>query len=160
MAERVARSLGECLETVRVVVRPGEKAPIDLPTIEDTHDMRAPLIGVCAALRACRASAVLVSSCDLPEIDPRVLLALLVHMPAEGGPEVVAPSGPSGPEPLLAIYRPALLPRIDRHIRMNDLSMQKLLREADTYLLPEASLREIDPELRSLRNVNTPEDLY
>lgn len=159
MAERVARALAECFELVRVVVRPGDKPPLNLPVVEDAHAPRAPIIGLCAALRACRASAVLVAACDLPEIDPRVLLALAAHVPAEGGPEIVAPTGARGPEPLLAVYRPGIVQRIERHIRLNDLSLHKLLRDSDTYLVPESALREIDPELRSLRNVNTPADL-
>ncbi len=159
MAERVARALGECLETVRVVVRPGSKPPVNLPTIEDQHEVRAPIVGIAAALHACEGAGVLVAACDLPEIDPRLLLALLVHVPESGGPEIVAPEGPRGPEPLLAVYRPTLLRTIEKHIRHNDLSLQKLLREVDTFTVPAATLREFDPDLRSLRNVNSPEDM-
>ncbi len=159
MAQRVARALGECVERVRVVVRPGEKSPLDLAVIEDAHAVRAPIVGLAAALHGCESSAVLVCACDLPEIDPRLVLALLSFMPAVGGPEIVAPVGPDGPEPLLAIYRPTLLQRIEKQIRTNDLSLQKLLRSSDACFVPEAALREIDPELRSLRNVNRPEDL-
>ncbi len=159
MAERVAAALVECLDLVRVVVRRGDKSPVDLPAIEDRHEVRAPIVGLCAALHACERSAVLLTACDLPEIDPRVVLALVSLMPAEGSPEIVVATGPRGPEPLLGIYRPSLLQRIEKHIRTNDLSMQKLLREADTCYVPEQTLREIDPELRSLRNVNRPEDL-
>ena len=159
MVQRVAHALGECLERVRVVVRPGEKSPIGLPVIEDGHQVRAPLVGLCAALHACEASAVLLAATDLAELDPRVVLALISAMPADEGPIIVAPLGPRGPEPLLAIYRPSLLQRIERQLRTNDLSLMKLLRSVDTHYLPEAALRELDPELRSLRNVNRPEDL-
>ena len=159
MAERVARSLGECFERVRVVVRPGEKSPLDLPAISDEHDVRAPIVGLHAALRACESAAVCVAACDLPEIDPRLVLALAAAMPAVGGPEIVAPEGPSGPEPLLAIYRPVLLPRVEKQIRTNQLSLRQLLVHSDTVLVPHDVLLEIDPALRSLRNVNRPEDL-
>ena len=146
MVQRVALALGECLERVRVVVRPGEKSPIGLPAIEDRHQVRAPLVGLCAALHACEASAVLLAATDLPELDPRVVLALVSAMPADDGPDIVAPLGPRGPEPLLAIYRPSLLQRIERQLRTNDLSLMKLLRSADTHYLPESALRELDPE--------------
>jgi molybdopterin-guanine dinucleotide biosynthesis protein A len=159
MAERVARALATCVQTVRVVVRSGDKAPVNLPTIEDIHEVRAPIVGISAALRACESHAVLISACDLPQIEPRLLLLLLAAMPAQGGPEIVAPESARGPEPLLAIYRPTLIQRIDHHIRHNDLSLQKLLRDSDTYLVPEHVLREVDPELRSLRNINHPDDL-
>ncbi len=159
MAERVAGALAECVERVRVVIRPGDAPPVAVPVIEDAHPARAPMVGVCAALRACEASAVLVAACDLPEVDVRCLLALLALVPARGGPDVVAPLGPKGPEPLLAVYRPELLAEIERRIAADQLSLQALIRDADTLLVPEDVLRGFDPELRTLRNVNTPEDL-
>ncbi len=58
----------------------------------------------------------------------------------------MAPLGPNGPEPLIAIYRKALLPELERRIAAGALALQPLLRE-------------IDPQLAALRNVNRPEDL-
>ena len=40
------------VERVRVVVRPGEKSPLDLAVIEDAHAVRAPIVGLAATLRA------------------------------------------------------------------------------------------------------------
>ena len=159
LALRVAAALGTCLERVRLVARPDERPDLGLPCIVDRHAERAPLVGIAAALSACEASAVLVAACDLPEIDPRVLLALLALVPAEGGADVVAPLGPRGPEPLLAIYRPRLLPELERRIARGELALQKLLRDVNTLFVPEADLRALDPTLASLRNLNRPEDL-
>lgn len=159
MIQRVADALGSCLSRVRVVIRPGSEPPIDLPCIEDGHEVRAPIVGVLAALRCCESSAVLVVACDLPEIDPRVVLALLSLVPVEGVADVVAPLGPRGHEPLLAVYRPSLIPEIERRIQAGEYSLQHLLREVNTLGIPEADLRQIDPELRSLRNINYPEDV-
>ncbi len=156
---RVANALGACLARVRFVARPGEQPELGLECIVDRHEQRAPLVGIAAALAAAEASAVLVAACDLPEIDPRVLLALLALAPAEGGADVVAPLGPRGAEPLLAIYRPRLLPELERRIAKGELALQALLRDANTVFVPEADLRALDPELASLRNLNRPEDL-
>jgi molybdopterin-guanine dinucleotide biosynthesis protein A len=117
------------------------------------------MIGVCAALAACRAHAVLVAACDLPDLEPAVALALLALMPASGGPEIVALLGPKGPEPLLAIYRRDLLGAVQERIERGELSLQNLIHARRSVLIPTASLRRIDPELRSLRNLNRPEDL-
>jgi molybdopterin-guanine dinucleotide biosynthesis protein A len=159
LAGRVAAALGACVERVRLVARPGELPALGLPCIVDRHAERAPLVGIAAALAACEASAVLVAACDLPDVDPRVLLALLALAPAEGGADVVAPLGPHGPEPLLAVYRPRLLPEIERRIARGELALQALLRDAKTVFVPEADLRALDPALASLRNLNRPEDL-
>ena len=158
LALRVAAALGTCLERVRCVARPGELPELGLPCIVDRHAERAPLVGIAAALAACEASAVLVAACDLPEIDPRVLLALLALAPAEGGADIVAPLGPRGPEPLLAIYRPRILPELERRIARGELALQALLRDVNTLFIPEADLRALDPTLASLRNLNRPED--
>ena len=103
LVERVADALGQCVERVRLVARPGTRAPLALEVIEDAHETRAPLVGVAAALRACEASGVLIAACDQPHIEPRLVLALLALFGTEPGPEIVAPRGPRGPEPLLAV---------------------------------------------------------
>lgn len=159
MGRAVADALGACLAVVRVVLRPDQPEVLGLPRIDDAHELRAPIVGVAAALRACRAHAVLVAACDLPGLHPRFVLALLSQVPATGGPEIVAPVGPGGPEPLVAIYRADLLPELERRIAAGELALQSLLRERDTRRIPEALLREIDPDLAALRNVNRPEDL-
>jgi molybdopterin-guanine dinucleotide biosynthesis protein A len=159
LALRVATALGTCLERVRCVARPGELPELGLPCIVDRHTERAPLVGIAAALSACEASAVLVAACDLPDIDPRVLLELLALAPTEAGADIVAPLGARGPEPLLAIYRPRLLPELERRIARGELALQALLRDVNTLYVPEADLRALDPELASLRNLNRPGDL-
>ena len=159
LVKRVVDALGSCVSRVRLVTRPDAEPPLDLPCIEDMRSERAPIVGLQAALSACETSAVLIAACDLPEINPRLVLALLALVPVQGGFDIVAPLGPNGHEPLLAAYRPQLLPEIERRIEAGELSLQSLLREVNTFEIPEAVLRELDPELRSLRNVNRPEDL-
>jgi molybdopterin-guanine dinucleotide biosynthesis protein A len=159
MAERVGAALGACVERVRIVLRPDAPNPTDLERIEDLRAARAPIVGVHSALRACAASAVVVAACDLPEVDPRVVLALLSLVPAEGGADVVAPRTEAGPEPLLAVYRPRILPVVERRIEAGALALHALLEEVQTQLVPAEVLRDIDPGLRSLRNVNRPADV-
>ena len=154
LAEHVATALGACLARVRVVVRPNAPLPVDLERIDDLRELRAPIVGVEAALEACEASAVLVTACDLPELDPRVLLALLALVPTEGGADVVAPRSARGPEPLLAVYRPRLLPEVRARIERGDLALHALLGALDTLYVPEAELRALDPELASLRSAD------
>jgi molybdopterin-guanine dinucleotide biosynthesis protein A len=159
MARRVADALAACVDPVRVVVRPGAPAPVDLPRVEDRLPLRAALSGIHAALLACKAGAVLVAACDLPEIQPRLLLALLALTPSGDGAEVIVPTGPNGPEPLLAIYRPTVVPVIEKRVERGEHSLRGLLNEVRTLCVPLEHLRPFDPELRSFRNVNRPEDL-
>ena len=95
----------------------------------------------------------------LPDVSPRLVLALLALFPAVDGPDIVAPAGPRGLEPLLAVYRPTLLPEVERRIAAGDLALQALLRDSNTLAVPESELRAVDPDLASLRNLNRPEDV-
>jgi molybdopterin-guanine dinucleotide biosynthesis protein A len=159
LARRVAGALGECLARVRLVAKQGELPALGLDVIVDRHPARAPMVGVAAALAACEASAVLVAACDLVHLDPRVVLALLALAPVDGKADAIAPLGPNGPEPLLAVYRPRLLPELERRIARDALSLQALLRDATTLFIPEGDLRALDPTLRSFTNANFPGDL-
>jgi molybdopterin-guanine dinucleotide biosynthesis protein A len=159
MGERAAEALASCVRPVRVVVRPGAAPPVDLPRVEDVLPVRAPIAGIHAALLACRASAVLVAACDLPEIAPRLLLALLALTSSSSGPDAVVPLSARGPEPLLAVYRPTIVGTIEERVERGDLSLQGLLSSIRTLEVDSGTLRRFDPELRSLRNVNRPEEL-
>ena len=143
---RVVETLSECVERVRLVTRPGESAPLELECIEDHYAERAPLVGIHAALAACESGAVLVAACDLPPVDPRLVLALLALVPDEDSHEIVAPQSSGGaPEPLLAVYRPTLVTEIARRIEASELALMPLLHDARTLLIPNADLRSIDP---------------
>lgn len=161
LARRVADALSTCVARVRLVARPDGAPELGYECIPDLAEARAPLVGVHAALEACDApGGVLVAACDMPSIEPRLLLALLALSPASAqGPDIIAPVGERGPEPLLAIYRPSVLPEVRRRIERDELAMHALLRDANTWLIPEADVRMLDPELRSFQNLNRAEDL-
>jgi len=156
---RVAAALESCLRTVRIVLRPGQPNPTELPRIDDRHASRAAMVGIASALRRAETDAVLIAACDLPELAPRIVLALLANAPLGGAPEIVAPRGPEGPEPLLAIYRVSLLPELERRIAAEQFGLRRLFDERETHAIPTALLRELDPSLASLHNANRPEDL-
>ena len=159
LALRVARALGACFARVRLVGKAGALPELGLETIVDRSPEHASLVGVQAALAACEASAVFVAACDLPDLDPRLALALAALAPTDGPADVVAPLGPRGPEPLLAIWRPRILPEVERRIAAREFALHALLGAVNCLYVPEAELRALDPQLASLRNLNRPEDL-
>jgi molybdopterin-guanine dinucleotide biosynthesis protein A len=159
MAQTVAAVLGRCVREVRVVLRRGLEAPPGLPRIDDLYPQRAPIVGIHAALRACDVSGTLVTACDLPEIDPRLILALLAAWPVSGAPDILAPSSARGPEPLLAIYHPRLIPELEERIEAGRFSLQALLRDVRTRVISADTLRQLEPRLGTFRNVNRPDEL-
>lgn len=159
LALRVARALGACFARVRLVGKAGALPELGLETIVDRSPEHASLVGVHAALAACEASAVFVAACDLPDVDPRLALALAALAPTDGDADVIAPVGPRGPEPLLAIYRPRILPELERRIAAREFALHALLGAVKCLFVPEAELRALDPQLASLHNLNRPEDI-
>jgi len=73
--------------------------------------------------------------------------------------DVVIPHLNSGWEPLHAIYRrETCLPKIRKALDENRLRMDSWFGEVQIRSLLEEEIRRIDPDLRSFRNINTPEE--
>jgi molybdopterin-guanine dinucleotide biosynthesis protein A len=63
------------------------------------------------------------------------------------------------PQVLLAVYPRAVLPSIEGRLREGRRDPRSLLEVAPVRYIDEAQLRQVDPELRSFINVNTPGEL-
>ena len=100
---------------------------------------RGDLPGLRSALVAARAPAVLVTRAELPAPEPSHVLALLALVPEQDGSDAVVPLGPEGPDPLFAVYRPRILPVVERCIR-DHLDLPRLLDEIDTLFVDKRAL--------------------
>ncbi|MBF5044272.1 molybdenum cofactor guanylyltransferase [Aggregicoccus sp. 17bor-14] len=145
----------------RVLLVTGDPAPYarwGLETVADVIPGRGAPGGVHAALAHARTPWVLALGCDMPFVT-RAALAPLLAARAEGGMAVLYRVG-GRLEPLLALYRAALAPRWGPLLSgERGPSFTQLLAAEPVTVLEEAALRAVDPELASVRSVNTPEDL-
>jgi molybdopterin-guanine dinucleotide biosynthesis protein A len=114
-----------------------------------------PLMGLYSGLHAVSFSHALVLAVDLPLVR-RSLLSWLSAFPLTD--EILMPRVQGIPQVLLARYPRSLLPTIELCLRLGRRNPRSLLAQAPVRFLEEAELREIDPDLRSFVNVNTPED--
>lgn len=144
-------------DVVLVANAPGPYARFGLRTVADVVPDRGAPGGVHAALVSARTGWVLAVACDMPFVSPAVVRVLLEAR----SPELDAVCFTAGGrvEPLLAVYRTALSGPWGEALRQGNPSLRELLASYRARLLPEETLRAVDPELRSLVNVNTPEDL-
>jgi len=150
-----------CAHTVVVTNRPEALSeaglPADVPILADEIAYQGPLGGLATAMAAATDEWVLAVAADMPHLEPGVITALWAF---REGVDVVLPVGEKGPEPLLALYRvEACLPAARAALatgRRRIIAMISTLRVAE---LPLDALRAVDPDLRSLVNVNTPADL-
>ena len=117
-----------------------------------------PLAGIDAALAALPddATAVVCVAGDMPFLDAAVLCWLRDAAPAA---LAVAPRLGGRPEPLLARYARAAAPVVRQQITRGAYALTELLALLSPHWLDEPQLRALDPELRTLLNINTPSDL-
>ncbi len=120
-----------------------------LRTVVDEVEGLGPMAGVLAGLKAARNETCVVLACDIPDVDARLLGALVGKA---DGREIVVPVTPEGfLEPLFAVYSVKLAPRIEESLRAGEYSLLPVIESARTLKL---RLRKKD----RVRNLNTPED--
>jgi molybdopterin-guanine dinucleotide biosynthesis protein A len=159
MLQRVVRILGGLVSPIVVVAAVDQELPpLPAGTIvtQDERPGRGPLEGLRAGLKALPADvdAAYVTSCDVPLLVPGFVTGMLE---LARGHDVAVMEIDGFPHPLSAIYRRATLPHIE------DLLAHDRLRPV--FLYERVSTRRVhpeemtaDPDLRTLRNLNTPED--
>jgi len=143
LAERAWRVLGAaCTERIAVgKIDDGLELPF--PLVDDGSDIRAPIAGVVAGLRAAGGEPVLAVPVDCPRLTPATLSRLAA---ACRGDAAVTQTGP-----LPAAFRQTALPVLERRLQEGVLALRDALAELDV------SVVDVDPD--ELANVNTPGDL-
>jgi molybdopterin-guanine dinucleotide biosynthesis protein A len=129
-------------------------------TVRDTVEDGGPLAGIAAGLGASRTPWLLVLAGDMPF----VTAALIDQLLAARSEAIDAVGIRIGglPEPLVCVLRvSSCTPVVQRRLASRELKASRLLTEGELSVawLDERALREADPTLRALFNVNVPEDL-
>ena len=132
---------------------PGARRPWRL--VYDLAPDQGPLMGLYSGLLAASFAHALVLAVDLPFVQP-ALLTWLRAFPLTD--EVLVPRVQGFPQVLLARYPRSILPTIEECLRAGRRDPRALLEKASVRFLEEELLREVDPELRSFVNINTPEE--
>jgi molybdopterin-guanine dinucleotide biosynthesis protein A len=136
---------------VRDYVFPGVRV-----TFDETPGI-GPLMGVYSGLSAIHTTHALVVAVDLPCIQPALLSFLLSQrLPTD---TLLVPLVHNIPQVLLAIYPRSVLPFVKEQLLQGRRDLRCLLNIAPVQFVEEAQLRQIDPQLRSFKNINTPEEL-
>jgi molybdopterin-guanine dinucleotide biosynthesis protein A len=152
--------IASCAETL-IVARdqahgPGYAFPGVRVTWDKTPDY-GPLMGLYSGLSAIHTQHALVVAVDMPFVQPAVLSFLLSQPLAPH--TLLVPVVHNVPQVLLAVYPRSVLPLIEELIQQGRRGLRCLLEVAPVQYIEEAQLRQVDPQLRSFINVNTPEEL-
>jgi molybdopterin-guanine dinucleotide biosynthesis protein A/predicted N-acetyltransferase YhbS len=142
LAARAWRTLGAACDERLAVGKRTDALPLPFDLTDDGTDVRAPIAGVVAGLRAARNDLCVFLPVDTPFLRPNDLRELAVQCLDAAVP-------PSGPLP--GAYRRSSLPVLERRLAAGQLA----LRDA----LPELQVQIVDLDARALENVNEPTDL-
>ena len=160
MLQRIVRLLSAVVSPIVVVAAAGQLLP-DLPAdvivTRDEEQGRGPLEGLRAGLKALPETVdnAYVTGCDVP------LLVLdfvrrMIDLLADHDIAVMEIDG--FPHPLSAVYRRNTLPHVEALLAQNRLRPVFLFDAVRTRRVQPAEMISADPELLTLRNLNTRED--
>jgi molybdenum cofactor guanylyltransferase len=142
LAARAWRLLGEtCGERIAVGKR-ADALPLPFEVLDDGTEVRAPIAGVVAGLRAARHDVAVVLPVDVPNLTAAAVLELA----AACRDAAVPPSGP-----LPGAYRRTALSTLERALAAGRLALREAIAELDVAVV------ELDHAV--LVNVNTPADV-
>ena len=137
--DRARRALAEACDEVLVVGKPGE-LPFDV--VDDGTDVRAPIAGVVAGLRAAAHDVAVFLPVDCPRVTPGLLRSL-----GDACRDAAVPR--TGPLP--GAWAKTALPVLERRLANGPLALYRAYDELEVVEL------DLDPAL--LADVDTPQDL-
>src|SRR5436190_11356052 len=160
MLQRVVRLLSTVVSPIVVVAAAGQSRPglpADVVVARDEHQGRGPLEGLRAGLKALpeTVDSAYVTSCDVPLLVPafaRRMIDLLTDH------DIAVMDIDGFPHPLSAVYRRSTLPQVEDLLAQDRLRPVFLFDAVRTRRVLPAEMRSADPQLSTLRNLNTRED--
>jgi molybdopterin-guanine dinucleotide biosynthesis protein A len=155
LIEHLVRRLAPVVEETIVAGGPLPMALDGVRRIEDRYQGMGPLAGIHAGLVEASHRLVWVVACDLPDVEP-ALGTFLCDLAV--GVDAVVPRVGVEPEGVCAVYQRSLASRIETFLQAGRRRVQDLLARIEVRYVTAAELRQVDPELRSFRNLNTPAD--
>lgn len=159
MLGRVLETVARAMSTVDVVAGPQTLLP-ELPpnvgVIRDPVEGLGPLQGLAAGLSSLegRFDAAFVASCDAPLLHPDVVDLIIRNL---GDAPAAVVRWEDGWHPLLGAYRTDLAGEAQARVTAGRLRMIDFVEEIGARPVDADLFTEVDPELASLQNVNTPE---
>lgn len=144
----LAKLLEEVTDAVFISCRPDQVIDTPLTKIIDTTNDIGPMAGLLAAFDYNPEVAWIVVACDMPLVD-KAFLSELIHKRdvSKQAAYFIDPSTQK-PEPLLAIFEPAIISLLKSQVEQADYSLNRLLQQCDgNAILPS--------DAKKLMSVNT-----
>lgn len=143
-------------ELIIVTNRPDLYEYEDINVVRDQVPYQGPLAGIYAGLVASGEDLNFVVASDMPFVNLEVIQFLVSR---QDSADVTVIETADGIEPLFGFYRKGCMEAVRAHLEAGDRKPVSFYGDVDARLVPEAEVRAIDPNLASLFNVNTRDDL-
>jgi len=129
----------------------------DFDIVTDIFPIRSSLTGIHTGLFYITTPYAFFVACDIPFIKKELIEVLLAGV--EPSIDIVIPETSKGVEPLCSVYSKRCFKPIEEQLEKKSLKIQQVFQKVRVKKIPEGILRTIDPDLVSLYNINTPDDL-
>jgi molybdenum cofactor guanylyltransferase len=155
--ERIQPVAGEILLTTN---QTDKYAFLGVPVFSDLIPGRGALGGLYTALSVASLPLVAVIACDMPFISASLLEALSRSI-QKNRSDIAIPHSGEGLEPFHAIYRrETCLPHVRAALETGKWRADAWYRQVKVTIFPKEEIQRYDPQMYSLLNVNTPEELH
>jgi molybdopterin-guanine dinucleotide biosynthesis protein A len=159
MLQRVVRLLATVVSPIVVVGASDQELPELPPAVivtRDEREGRGPLEGLRAGLKSlASADVAYVTSCDVPLLVPAFVVRMIDLL---GDHDIAVMEIDGFTHPLSAVYRRTTLPRIESLLAEDRLRPAFLFDAVRTRRVKPEEMTSADPQLLTLRNLNTRED--
>lgn len=160
LLERVVRRMQDVVSPIVVVAAQDQELP-PLPggvlIGRDEVEGMGPLAGLAVGLSMMSSlrEAAFVSSCDAPFLEPAFIRRMIEELKDH---DLAIPRESTYYHPLAAVYRTSLEATVRKLLSENRLRPFFLIERCRANIVEADDLRGVDPDLRSLRNMNHPPD--
>lgn len=156
LLERVRDRLLDHCDEILVVAPPDKLETYGgvqaVSLVADASDLQGPLVGLRAGLAAARHELIFAVGCDMPALQAAAI-NLILH--SEPQFDVVVPVIGGHREPLHARYSRRCLAAVDQVLEQGVRGIPSFYSEVSVHEIGEQELRQVDPQLISLTNINT-----
>lgn len=161
LLERVISKISQLCREIIVVTSTEQTVPqsISSPSLKIVPDIspgKGPLVGIYTGLKASNYWYNLVVACDMPFLN-QALLRYMIQLSTNYG--MVVPRLDNLVEPLHAVYSKDCLAAIEDMIKLNELSVNKLMGLVRVRYVEADEIDWLDPQHLSFFNINTKADL-
>jgi molybdopterin-guanine dinucleotide biosynthesis protein A len=158
IVQRAANVLLDVFEEVICITNtPEDFAFLQLPLFGDLIPNGGALGGLYSGLHFSRNDRIFVAACDMPFLNSSIIAYMCSK--AEMA-DIVVPHIGANFEPLHALYSKRCLPHMRHLLEHGDLAIINVFDKVKVLEISETEMTACDPSMSSIRNINTPDDLF